>query len=314
MRVQVWEGPEGVPAGWGRCVVTVGVFDGVHRGHRAVVDATVRRARADGVPAVAITFDPHPVAVLRPESAPALLTSVRQRAGLLAAAGVDAVWVVPFTRAFAALEPEAFAAEVLRGRLHAVAVVVGEDFRFGHRAAGDVGLLRHLGDRLGFAVEAVALSGSAGVRWSSTAARQALAEGDVDAAARILGHPPRVDGPVVVGDRRGRALGYPTANLAPGYPAALPADGVYAGWLIRADGTRLPAAVSVGTNPTFDGRQRRVEAYALDRDDLDLYGEHVTVEFTARLRGQERFADVEALRRQMAADVAAARPLLHDQR
>ena len=175
--------------------------------------------------------------------------------------------------------------------LHAQAVVVGSNFRFGHRAVGTLATLEELGSTLGFVVDGVALAGADGVTWSSTFVRQCVAEGDVEAAAEALGRPHRLEGTVVHGDHRGRELGYPDREPRVTRHAAVPADGVYAGHLVRADGTRLPAAVSIGTNPTFDGSERRVEAYVLDRDDLDLYGEHVALDLPHRLRDTLRFDD-----------------------
>jgi riboflavin kinase / FMN adenylyltransferase len=306
--LQVWRDPEAVNPSLGASVVTVGVFDGVHRGHRAVVAEVVRRARERGVAAVVVTFDPHPMAVVRPDAAPSSLAPLDLREELLTSLGVDGVLVLGFTPEVSRWSPEEFVERVLVGALHAVEVVVGEDFRFGHRAAGDVALLRELGERLGFVVDGVDLAGD-GERWSSTRVRALLDAGDVEHAADVLGRPYLVRGPVVHGDQRGRAIGYPTANLALPAVTAIPADGVYAGWLTRADGTRLPAAISVGTNPTFDGTQRRVEAYVLDRDDLELYDEVVSVELTHRLRGQVRFDGVPALVEQMSRDVDQARAL-----
>ena len=306
--MQVWRDPEAVDPSLGASVVTVGVFDGVHRGHRAVVEEVVRRARARGAAAVVVTFDPHPMSVVRPDAAPATLAPLGLRLELLGSLGVDGVLVLGFTPEVSRWSPEEFVERVLVDALHAVEVVVGEDFRFGHRAAGDVTLLRAMGESHGFVVDGVDLAGD-GDRWSSTRARAQLEAGDVEHAADVLGRPYLVRGPVVQGDHRGREIGYPTANLDLGPAVAIPADGVYAGWLTRADGTRLPAAISVGTNPTFDGTQRRVEAYVLDRDDLELYGETVSVEFTHRLRGQVRFDGVPALVEQMARDVDQARTL-----
>ena len=316
--MRIWRSLAEVPPDLGRTVVTVGNFDGVHLGHQQVV----RRARekaaeigAEGV--VAVTFDPHPVAVLRPQHAPPTLTSIGRRAELLAEAGVDALLVVPFTREVAAWSPERFVEDVLVGPLHAAAVVVGANFRFGCRAAGDVALLERMGRELaahdpgrGFEAVGVPLDGGPQV-WSSTYVRTCLSEGDVEGAAEALGRPVSVRGPVQRGDQRGRGLGYPTANVAIGAEAA-PADGVYAGWVtVLGDGTRHPAAISVGTNPTFEGeRQRRVEAYVLDRDDLELYDHELEVAFLHRLRGMQRFDSVEALLEVMARDVDQAREAL----
>ena len=308
--MRVWQGLEdiGPEEITGRTVVTIGNFDGVHRGHQQVVSQVVARARAIGAEPVVTTFDPHPMTVIHPSSVPLRLTSLARRIEILEGLGVGAVLVLAFTRELSLWEPDQFAREVLVDGLNASEVHVGESFRFGHRAAGTVDTLREAGARHGFVVEAVPLAGDT-ARWSSTYVRQCLAEGDTTAAAAALGRPHRVEGPVVEGDKRGRELGYPTANLSLDDDVAIPADGVYAGWLVRADGDRLPAAISIGTNPTFGGTIRRVEAYALDRDDLELYGEHVGVEFADRLRDTLTFDGVEPLVEQMARDVEQARAL-----
>jgi riboflavin kinase/FMN adenylyltransferase len=310
--VRVWHGLDDVPVdaagGSAGSVVTIGNFDGVHLGHRQVLAGLVARARELGADAVVTTFDPHPMTVIHPDSAPPRLTTLDHRLALLAEQGVDAVLVLPFTPELSRWEPDEFVRRVLVEALHALEVHVGENFRFGHRAAGDVTTLRAEGDRHGFQVVAVPLAGHR-ARWSSTYVRQCLAEGDVTSAAAALGRLHRVEGPVVEGDKRGRGLGYPTANLDLPDDTAIPADGVYAGWLTRADGTRLPAAVSIGTNPTFGGTVQRVEAYVLDRDDLELYGEHVAVDFLERLRDTVTFDGVEPLLVQMALDVDRARAL-----
>lgn len=209
----------------------------------------------------------------------------------------------------AATEPEAFVEDLLVERLRVREVVVGEDFRFGHRARGTIDTLRAEGARLGFAVTALPLLGDGAERWSSTMARSLIAAGDVAAAAEVLGRAYRLDGTIVHGDHRGRELGFPTANLAWAHSPAVPADGVYAGWVTTAT-ARMPAAISVGTNPQFDGRERRVEAYVLDRDDLDLYGQEIGVSFDHRIRGQLRFDDVAGLVARMGQDVATSRELL----
>jgi riboflavin kinase/FMN adenylyltransferase len=311
--VQRWSDLRDVPAAFGPSAVTIGNFDGVHRGHHAVLGLVVDRARAQGLQAVAITFDPHPLAVLYPDRAPEPLSTTEHKLELLAAAGLDAVLVMPFTQELALWSPRRFVQEVIVDALGAKEVVVGSDTRFGHRNSGDVDTLRELGEELGFTVHVVADLGRRGEerRWSSTWVRELIADGQVAAAAEVLGRPHRVTGTVVHGDHRGRELGYPTANLASDAVGALPADGVYAGWLVRTElGERLPAAISVGTNPTFDGTVRRVEAYVLGRDDLDLYGETVAIEFVELLRPTLRFDGVEALIRQMADDVARCREVL----
>jgi riboflavin kinase/FMN adenylyltransferase len=308
--VQVWRALDEVPESErsGRSVVTIGNFDGVHRGHQLLLAGLVTRARELAADAVVVTFDPHPMTVIHPDSAPPRLATLEHRLTLLADQQVDAVLVLRFTPELSHWEHDEFAQRVLVDALAAVEVHVGENFRYGHRAAGDVDTLRAAGERHGFAVVALPLAGE-GARWSSTYVRQCLAEGDVASAAAALGRPHRLEGTVVEGDKRGRELGYPTANLDLPADAAIPDDGVYAGWLTRADGTRMPAAISIGTNPTFGGTTRRVEAYVLDRDDLELYGEHVAVDFLERLRETVRFDGVEPLLAQMAKDVDRAREL-----
>jgi len=309
-----WYGLDEVPAGWGESVVTIGVFDGVHRGHQRIVARAAQIGRERNLPVVVITFDPHPDEVIRPGSHPPFLSSARRRAELLASLGADAVCVLPFTLEFSRLDPDEFVRAVLVERFHAAVVVVGEDFRFGHKAAGDVSLLAKLGEKYDFTVEGLPLLVADDVTISSTSIRQLLAAGDVADAAKALGRPHRVEGVVVRGHQRGRALGFPTANLETPPHTAIPADGVYAGWLasLDADGhdaQRWPAAISIGTNPTFGEGERTVEAYAIDRDDLDLYGVHAANDFTARLRGTLRFESVDALVVQMRRDVDLAREL-----
>jgi riboflavin kinase/FMN adenylyltransferase len=317
--VQIWRTTDDVPADLGRTVVVIGNFDGVHLGHRRVVARARAIADERGLPVVAVTFDPHPMAVLRPDHAPTTLTSIDERAALLGEAGADAVFALHFTREVAGWSPEEFVDRILVQLLHASGVVVGANFRFGHRAAGDVARLTEAGLRQvegrDFTTEGIALDGGPMV-WSSTYVRTCLAAGDVAGAAEALGRPVAVRGVVRRGDQRGRQLGFPTANVPAGdageQAAATPADGVYAGWLRRLDtGERYPAAISVGSNPTFDGhRERRVESYVLDRDDLELYDIGVEVEFVERLRGMVRFDSVEELVAQMKDDVARARELL----
>ena len=309
-----WYGLDEVPSDWGKSVVTIGVFDGVHRGHQRIVARAAEIGAQRRLPVVAITFDPHPDEVVRPGSHPPFLCSARRRAELLASLGADAVCVIPFTLEFSRLDPDEFVRIVLVDRLHAAAVVVGEDFRFGHKAAGDVALLGKLGEKYEFSVEGLPLVAD-GTAISSTTIRGLLADGDVTAAARLLGRPHRVEGIVVRGHQRGRALGFPTANLEMPPHTAIPADGIYAGWLARLDADggnaqRWPAAISIGTNPTFGAGERTVEAYALDRSDLDLYGVHAAIDFTARLRGTLRFDSVEELVTQMRRDVDQVRTAL----
>ena len=309
--MRVWHSLDEVPADLGRTAVVIGNFDGVHLGHQHVIQRAREVADADGLRVVAVTFDPHPMAVLRPDHAPLTLTDLDTRCRLLAAAGADDVFVVRFSREIAAWTPEEFIDRVLVDGLHARHVVVGANFRFGNKAAGDVATLTRAGETRDFVVDGVPLDGGPQV-WSSTYVRTCLTAGDVEGAAEALGHPYAVVGEVVEGDRRGRDLGFPTANV-PVRDLAVPADGVYAGWLrvLGEDGEPLPAAISVGTNPTFDGvRDRRVESYVLDRTDLDLYGRTVEVSFVSRIRGMVKFDGVDALVATIHDDVARTRELL----
>ncbi|OFE16855.1 riboflavin biosynthesis protein RibF [Humibacillus sp. DSM 29435] len=322
--MQRWYGMGDVPTGLSPTVVTLGNFDGVHRGHREVLTRVVREAGLRGAMPVAVTFEPHPVAVLYPDRAPAAVMSVEQRLDALESVGLAAVLVIEFTRKFAQQTPEEFVRSTFVDALGAAVVVVGKDTRFGVRNSGDVQTLRDLGAVHGF--EVITLDDVGGgpaevttteaTRWSSTQLRAELLGGNVEHATEILGRPHAVAGTVVHGDHRGRELGYPTANLSPDHEGLVPSDGVYAGWLIRLglasnDPDRtLPAAISVGTNPTFDGQQRRVEAYVLDRTDLDLYGERVSMLFVANLRPTLKFDSVDALVEQMKLDVSRCREIL----
>jgi riboflavin kinase/FMN adenylyltransferase len=295
-----------VSSGDASSVVPIGVFDGVHRGHQLVLRHARQAALGRGARVVVVTFHPHPTAVLAPGHVPPMLTTLDRRIRLLHEHGADDVMVLEFTRELSLQTPQEFVEQVLKTKLSAVRIVVGHNFRFGHRAAGDVALLR----RYDLEVDDVPLL-TAGGTVSSTMVRDHIVHGDVEAAAEALGRLHLVEGPVVRGDARGRALGFPTANVAVDDGIAVPQDGVYAGWLTRPDGSRLKAALSVGTNPTFDGVERRVEGYAIDvGHDLDLYDEHLVVEFAARLRGMERFEAVEGLIDQMGRDVELARSLL----
>ncbi|GAA1928443.1 bifunctional riboflavin kinase/FAD synthetase [Nocardioides marmoribigeumensis] len=311
--MRIWRSLEEVPADLGHTVVTIGNFDGVHLGHVGVLQRARQVAdRLDLGHVVAVTFDPHPIAVLRPVSAPAMLSSIERRAELLEAAGADDLLVVPFTDEVSDWPPERFVEEILVDTLHASAVVVGANFRFGHRAAGDVALLHRLGVDNEFIVEGIELSAGPQV-WSSTYVRTCLATGDVAGAAEALGRPYSVRGVVGRGDGRGRGMGWPTANLAAADVGAVPTDGVYAGWLrVLPTGERHPVAISVGKNPTFPGqRERRVESYVIDGpDDLDLYDLEVEVEFVAHLREQRRFDDAEQLGEAIEQDVREARAAL----
>ncbi len=319
--VSVFRDPADVPAGYGPSVVAIGKFDGVHSGHRAVIDRARVAAAEAGARVVAVTFDRNPLSLLRPDLCPEPLVSVQQKLRLLAEEGVDATLVLRFDEELAALSPRAFVERVLVGALGAVHVMVGDDFRFGRGGAGDPATLAELGAELGYRVDVVGDVQGGGRRVSSTWVRDLLASGDVEGAARLLGRPHAVRGEVVHGLKRGRELGFPTANLAPDAEGFVPADGIYAGWLVDEGApadpdaahavTHYPAAISVGTNPTFDDVPvRQVEAYVLDETDLDLYGHRVQVQFTGRIRGMVAFQGIDALVAQMTDDVAHVRDAL----
>lgn len=317
--MQVIHGPGEYPTDIGAGAVTIGAYDGVHLGHRAVIAQVRELAARRGLATVVITFDRHPATVVRPESAPKLLCDLPQRLELLAAAGVDATYVIEFDAQRAEETAESFVNDVLVEALHAKVVVVGEDFHFGHKRGGNVSLLREMGDRLGFTVEGLELvgpdgqpAGATAPNVSSTAIRKLLAEGDVETAAVLLGRPHEVRGVVEPGDKRGRDLGFPTANVALPAEIQLPADGIYAGWFERGDGTVLATAMNLGHRPTFYDRPEGLallECHLLDFSG-DIYGEDVKVRFVKRLRGEERFDSVDALVAQMGIDVDQVRDIL----
>ncbi len=343
-RVQIFHGLDDVPADLGTTAVTIGNFDGVHRGHQHVLDTLIREARSRDARAVAVTFDPHPAFIHRPEATPELLTGTGEKLARLQAAGVDAVLVLNYTPELAAHTAEDYVARYFVRALHPQVVVVGYDVRFGRDNAGNFNTLVQLGDEHGFDVVGVddyQIPGPDGrpiisSRCSSTAIRTALTQGDVAAAAHMLGRPHTVVGQVVHGEARGRELGFPTANLGQDSQGMVPADGVYAGWVTvdqhtavnqhgetdhegtaDHDGARWPAAISVGSNPTFHGIQRVVEAHVIDRhdervEDFDLYGQQVRVEFVERLRGMVAYEGVEKLVQQMHQDVEDARHVLSE--
>jgi riboflavin kinase/FMN adenylyltransferase len=294
--------------GWTGAVVTIGAYDGVHRGHRAILAQVRAMADAAGTAAAVVTFDRHPATVVRPESAPKLLTDLDQKLELLAAEEVDVCVVVHFDEHRARQSADDFVGEVLVDCLAARAVVVGHDFHFGHRRGGDVALLRRRGEELGFEVHDLRLVGDGAEPISSTRIRALLSAGEVEAAAGLLGRPYQVRGTVGRGDARGRRLGYPTANVTVPPAILLPADGIYAGWYQRPGGEVHRAAISLGRRPTFHpGATRPVlEAHLLDFDG-QLYGEAARVRFVTRLRGEERFDSGDELVAQMSRDVEAAR-------
>ncbi|HEY3844488.1 MAG TPA: bifunctional riboflavin kinase/FAD synthetase [Acidimicrobiales bacterium] len=293
--------------------VTIGAYDGVHLGHRALLADLSRRAEAAGLTTVVVTFDRHPAYVVRPESAPKQLTDLEQKLELLAECGIDRTLVVAFDKARADESAEDFVKEVLVDELEARLVVVGEDFHFGHARRGNVALLAECGAEYGFEVVGVALTGDREATVSSTRIRTMVAEGDVAGAAALLGRPHEVRGPVVPGDGRGGPeLGFPTANVAVADDIALPADGIYAGYYSRPDGSSHRAAISVGRRPTFyepGTASVLVEAYLLHFEG-DLYGEAARVSFVRRLRDEQQFDSVDALIGQMQRDVTETERVL----
>jgi riboflavin kinase/FMN adenylyltransferase len=300
------------------CAVTIGTYDGVHRGHRVVIAELCRRAAERGLAAAVVTFDRHPAEILRPEAAPRRLTDPDQEVALLAETGVDHVLVLTFDEARSKEPAEEFVHEILVGCLNAKLVIVGDDFHFGHERRGNVALLAAMGAELGFEVEGLDLVGVDGTpaegpdRVSSTSIRRALEAGDLAAANDMLGRPHGVTGVVERGDNRGREWGFPTANIAVPERAQLPADGIYAVWLERADGSVHPGAASLGRRPTIYADQpfRLLEVHLLDGLDYDLYGERVSVRFVERLRDELKFDSVDDLVAQIAADCDDARSAL----
>jgi len=308
--MKVFRGLEAIPAGWPASAVSIGKFDGVHLGHRTVIDGLKSIAREHGLQSVVVTFDRHPLALLAPAICPPTLVSTEQKIELLADTGVDATLVLEFNEALSSLPPEEFIRSILVKALHVRQVLVGRDFRFGAKGAGDVALLQRLGREFGFEVRLIDdVTHENERRVSSSWIRELMLAGDPRAAARLLGRLPAVRGVVVTGARRGRELGFPTANLSPESEGLIPADGVYAGWLTDA-GFRYPAAISVGNNPTFAGvAQQQVEAYVLDRD-IDLYGHVVEVSFEERIRGMVAFTGIDPLIVQIRDDVEQVRRIL----
>lgn len=314
--MQQWRGPGGAPDDLGSCAATIGMFDGVHRGHQQVFCRIRQETSGLRLPVVLVTFGPHPDEVITPGSAPLLLCSARHESQLLAEQGVDAVWTIPFTPEFSRLGADEFVRGVLVNRLHAARVVVGENCRFGRNAAGDLTLLERLGDKYDFQAVGVPLVASEGTPISSTGIRAKLAAGDVLGAAHDLGRPHRVEGVAAGGYQRSQMLDFPKANVETLPHSAIPADGVYAGWLADVDSTggaegdRRQAVISIGTDPAGDKRRRAVEAYVLDHDDLDACGEYVTVDFISRVRASMHFSSIDGLVTQIRKDAADARRLL----
>jgi riboflavin kinase / FMN adenylyltransferase len=299
-----------VPDDFGPSAVTIGKFDGVHSGHRRVIGELREIAAEQSLLSTVVTFDRHPLTLLKPEIAPAPLVSLAQKVELLGSLGVDATLVLKFDKELSQRSPQNFVQSILVDALHAKVVLVGSDFRFGARGAGDITLLREMGTDLGFEVRVVDdVRSTEGRRASSTWIRELLAEGRVSEAGELLGYPPCVRAIVVHGEKRGRELGYPTANLAPSPEGLIPADGVYAAWATIGE-DRFPAAVSVGNNPTFDGvPEKRVEAHLLDQD-LDLYGRTIEIAFVEYVRGMVKFTNIDGLIAQMDDDTERVRAVL----
>ncbi len=290
---------------WEACVVCIGTFDGVHRGHQALIARASAIARQQNLPCVLVTFDRHPTATLAPDRVPALLCSLRQKIDQIRGLGlVDLVVVLPFDRSMAETSADDFFSQVLKGGLRATAVVVGHDFTFGRGREGDGAWLAQR-----IETEVFPAYQLGGLRVSSSLIRQNLVDGHLEAATALLGRSPRLEGIVVTGQRLGRELGYPTANVAPVERVAIPADGVYAGW-VQTHAGRFPAAISIGTRPTVGQLDRAVEAFLLDYPGDSLYGQALAVEWVARIRGQEKFDSLEALVVQMERDVARCREIL----
>ncbi len=283
--------------------VAIGIFDGVHLGHQQILAEAAKYG-----PVTVLTFDPHPTSVFAPERTPSALTSLKDRIGLLKANGAKEVVVLPFTKEFANLSPKEFIKDILEKQLGATHVTVGSNFTFGHKAAGNIAYLKEHAH--GFEVSAVHLEENRGSAISSSRIRALIVDGDVERANELLSRPFYLRGPVVHGEKRGRTIGYPTANLGLSEHATIPADGVYAGWLTVGE-QRWQAAISIGTNPTFPGvRGRQVEAYAIDQVGLDLYDKEAKLEFAYRLRDTLKFDGLEPLLVQMKQDCIQAKNLL----
>ena len=293
-----------------RVVLTLGNFDGVHLGHQAILRAAVERARASGGQAVALTFEPHPLAVLAPDRAPPIIQPLHDRLALLRDLGIDVTVLQRFTPTFAALAPDAFVTDFLMRHLELTHVVVGYNVNFGRDRAGSGETLQALGARLGFAVDVIGPVSADGEQVSSTRLREVLRAGDMRTARKLLGRPYAMRGRVVVGDRRGRTLGFPTANLHLRPGLLLPPDGVYAVG-VSVDARRHAGVLNIGVRPTFGGRRRTIEVHLLDFSG-DLYRRWLVVEAVDRLRGEVTFAGPDALRAQIATDVTRAREVLSD--
>lgn len=311
--MQLFDSLSGVPEGWGPSAVAIGKFDGVHAGHRRVLAELVAVAEAENLQATVITFDRHPLSVLNPSRVPETLLSTGQKVERLASTGVEATLMLAFDEPFSQIAPEQFVQSILVDGVSARVVMVGSDFRFGAKGAGNVSTLQELGVQHGFTLhlidDVVAIEHAHDRRASSTWIRELLSAGNVTLAAEVLGSLPSVRSEVVPGAQRGRELGYPTANLSPEVEGFIPADGVYAAWL-TVGGLRYGAAVSIGNNPTFDGiPEKQIEAHVLDAT-LDLYGKRVEISFVEYIRPMNKFPNVDALVSQMGVDETRIRNIL----
>lgn len=292
-----------------KSVVAIGIFDGVHLGHQKILSNAREIANSLSLPVIALTFHPHPTAILAPEKQPALLLNLHSRVELLEKHGAEDVEVITFSKEFAALSPQAFIEDILIDSLHATHVIVGDNFSFGSRASGSISDIKKY-----IEADAVSLLHDEHGPISSTRIRALVAGGQMEQAHALLGRPHFLQGEVIHGEKRGREIGYPTANLEQLTGMAIPPDGIYAGYLY-VERDRMPAAISIGTNPTFPPtfpgeRPRQVEAYALDRDDLDLYGQRASIEFLSFLRPTIAFPGLEPLLAQMAEDCAQAKRVI----
>lgn len=309
--MQLFRGSEALPPSDSPSVVTVGFFDGVHLGHRAVFDTTVSRARERGIRSVAVTFDRHPREILTPGKEPRLLTTVERKAALIEDLGIDVLLVLEFTPEFSRVPAETFVAEVLVDGLHAVHAAMGANFTFGHKAMGTVAALQEIGAPLGLTAESVPLLEVRGRTISSTSVREALSAGDLAWPLVALGRRWRLDGEVISGHGRGKGLGFPTANLRTWPRLLLPGQGIYAG-VAELDGRRYRTAIDVGTNPTFGTEPLHTEAFLLDYEGDDIRGQPLSIEFWERLRDEVRYASVDELVVAIAADVDLTRALVPD--
>ncbi len=307
--MNVFDGLETIPTPFARSTAAIGTFDGVHVGHQAIIRAAVEDARAQARPALVFTFDRHPAELLAPEHAPDYLTTPAQRDRLIASLGADGLVVARFDHALAQRTPDEFLRDILKAQLGAQAIVVGTNFRFGKGRAGDMAYLEQAQARFDFTLHALEPVLVGGIPASSTRVRERLRAGDIAEAEAVLGHPYLLAGTVVAGQRLGRTLGYPTANLERIYKQAVPADGIYAVRAHLDDGRIVGGACSIGNRPTIEGAGYAIETYLLDFDE-DIYGRGMELQFLRRLRPEQKFDSLEALKAQMAADVAQARAII----